>query len=407
MMASIRSRVIGISLLVVAAVGYTWATWRFFTQPVPGGNDFFANVSPWEAFLKYDINPYSDEAARYTQQAIYGRPALPDEDQNRLVYPFYSILLHGPFVFIDYSLARAIYMTMLQAAIIVGLVLTLDLIAWQPPVWLLGVTLAWSLLYYPEARSVILGQFAPFGFLSLAGTLYLLRRKKDILAGSLLVLATFKPTLVFLVAPFLLLWGVTRSRWRFVAGFTATLTVLSLGSMFVLPTWIQDWAKQITRYPAYTVGQSPVWLLCHQYFPWMGNVGEWVLNVLLVIGLLVSWWKALRQDGANIIYWALGVTLVVSNLIVPRSATTNYVLMLIPVLWIIAALDRLGWRGRMASLVVMIAMLAGHWWLHLATVIGNQEQPVVFLPMPLALGAALVIGRAFLLRDAKLHRISL
>jgi hypothetical protein len=402
-----RSRVIGISLLVMAAVGYTWATWRFFTHPVPGGNDFFANVSPWEAFLKYDINPYSDEAARYTQLAIYGRPALPDEDQNRLVYPFYSILLHGPFVYVDYSLARAIYMTMLQAAIIVGLILTLHLIAWQPPVWLLGVSLVWSLLYYPEARSVILGQFAPFGFLSLAGTLYLLRTKKDVQAGILLVLATFKPTLVFLVVPFLLLWGLTRSRWRFVAGFIATLAILVLASMFMLPTWIQDWLRQITRYPEYTVGQSPVWLISHQYFPWMGSIGEWVLNALLVIGLLASWWKALKQGGEIFFYWALSVTLVVSNLIVPRSATTNYVLLLIPALWMMAALDRLGRSGRIALLIVLAVALAGHWWLHLATVIGNQEQPIIFLPMPLALGAALTIGRAFLLRDAELHWISL
>lgn len=406
-MATTRSKVIGIVLLVVAAVGYTWATWRYFTQPVPGGNDFLANLSPWEAYLKHDINPYSDDAARLTQQAIRGRPALPHEDQNRLVYPFYSILLHGPFVWIDYSLARAIFMTLLQAAVILGVLLTVKLFAWNPPPLILGVTIAWALLYYPEARSVILGQSTPIGFLSLAGTLYLLRMKRDMQAGALLVLTTFKPTLVFLVGPFLLLWGVVRSRWRFVAGFGITLAALSLGSMIMLPTWIQDWARQIGRYPAYTVTYGPIWLISHRYFPWMGSTGELTLTALLVIGLLASWWLAFRKEGANQFYWALGVTLVISNLVIPRTATPNYVLMLLPVIWMFAAVDRLGRIGRIGVLAMMSVTLVGHWWLHFASVIGNEEQAVVFLPMPLGLGFALVIGRAFLLRDARLHRLNL
>src|SRR5713226_2156184 len=96
-----RGRVgLALAILVVWAAGYTWGTWRYFTRPVPGGNDFLAHYTAWQAYLEQGLNPYSDAAALYTQQAIYGRPAGPGEDQNRLNYPFYSILLHGPFVLI-------------------------------------------------------------------------------------------------------------------------------------------------------------------------------------------------------------------------------------------------------------------------------------------------------------------
>jgi hypothetical protein len=92
---------------------------------------------------------------------------------------------------------------------------------------------------------------------------------------------------------------------------------------------------------------------------------------------------------------------VVSNLIVPRSATTNYVLMLMPTLWIFASLDRHGRRGRLLTLSVMLISFVGQWWLQFATVVGNQEQPVMFLPWPLTLGAALLACASWLWGESR------
>jgi len=392
---------LGVGLLLGLAVVYTWATWNYFTRRVPGGNDFLAHYTAWEAYLKLGLNPYSDAAALHTQQAIYGRPARPGEDQNRMTYPFYSIVVHGPFVYIEYPLARAIYMTLLQAALFLGVAATLALVKWQPPSWLLMLTLGWSLLFYPEARGVLLGQFAIFGFFALAGALFLLRQGRDTLAGALLVLTTVKPTLVFLVIPFLLLWAAARRRWRFVAAFTGVWLALTLGSLLVLPSWIGDWLYRVVRYPEYTVGQGPVWLLMHHVLPALGQPVEWAISGALVIGMLWAWRRAIQHEGKVEFHWALGLTLVISNLIVPRSATTNYVLMLMPTLWAFAALDRHERYGRMALLTVILISLMGYWWLHLATVIGNAEQPILFIPWPLTLGAAFWLGRDWLLRDAE------
>jgi hypothetical protein len=276
----------------------------------------------------------------------------------------------------------------------------LDLVRWHPPTWLRGIILAWSLLYYPTARGVILGQFAIFGFLSLAGTLFLLRRQRDVSAGALLVLSTVKPTLVFLAIPFLLAWGTVRRRWRFVAGFLGTLITLTLGSLIALPTWIGEWIYRIGRYDEYTVGQSPVRLLTHVTIPSLGWKGETVILVLLVGGMLVAWWLAVRPEGDVEFYWTLGVTLVVSNLIVPRSATPNYVLLFVPILWMFAALDRGSRWKRFALFACMLISLVGLWWLHAITVQGNAEHPIMFIPPLLIPGIALVLGRRWLIRDA-------
>jgi hypothetical protein len=396
-------------LLLVTATGYTWATWRYFTLPVPGGNDFLARYTAWEAYLKHGLNPYSDEATLHTHMAFYGRPALPEEDQQRLTYPFYSILVHGPFVFFDYAFARALHMVALQAAVLIGVACTLPVLNWKPPLWLWASILVWSLLMYPQARAVILGQVALFGFLSLAGSLALLRAGRPGAAGALLVLSTVKPTLIFLVVPYLLIWALVRRRWRFVAGFSMTLAVLVMASLAAVPTWIGDWLARVQQYPAYTVGESPVWLLTHQALPWLGRPVEIALTVGMLAGLMAVWWLSLRRDPARTgepdFHWVLGVTLVVSNLIVPRSATTNYVLMLVPTLWVLATLDR--WRpaGRLGVVGILLISLVGHWWLHLATVVGNQEQPVLYLPWPLALLAVLMVARRWLLRQTVLARL--
>jgi len=399
------SQWLGIILILLVGVGYTWATWRYFTELVPGGNDFLAHYTAWEAYFHLGVSPYSDEAALYTQQAIYGRPALPGEDQNRMTYPFYSVLVHGPFIFIDYPLARAIYMTLQQAALFLGVFMTFKLFKWEPKTWIAAILLLWSLLFYPEARGVILGQFAIFGFFSLVGALYFYKRQHYILAGTILVLSTIKPTLIFLVIPYLLVHAVARRRWRFIASFVISVGILSLISMFADPTWISEWIRSIIRYSEYTVGQSPVWLLTHVALPAMGGVGEAVIVISLIIGMLYVWRHSILRDHDAEFYWALSITLVISNLIVPRSATTNYVLMLIPTLWIFSLLDRqLKW-GKPIMVAILFISFVGLWWLHFATVVGNQEQAIMFIPYPLALGVFLLVGRKWLL-NFNAHPIS-
>ena len=381
------------ALVLSVWVIYTWAVWQFFTRPLPGGNDFLTHYGAWEAYLRDGFNPYSDDAALHTQRAIYGRPALPDEDQNRLAYPFYSILIHGPFVLIeDYPLARAVYMSLSQVALLVGVILCLRLLRWQPPVGLLAFVLIWSLLFYPDARGILIGQFAVLAFGALAAALFFLSRRRDALAGMILAFTTIKPPLVFLVVPFLLLWAVARRRWHFVVGFCALWGVLVVASFIVLPDWFGDWLYRITQYTGYTHNQSPVWTI--------GLIGPWVTLVYvgaLVLLLLWSLWRVLRSGGDEEFFWTLGITLVVTNLISPRTATTDYVLMLVPTLGLFAALDRAPRWGRVVLIAIMLFALVGLWVLQFTTVKGNWEQSVMYLPWPLALGSAWIAGRCWLL----------
>jgi hypothetical protein len=298
-------------------------------------------------------------------------------------------------------------MTLLQAALCIGVIMSLDLAGWRPPKWLLAIVLVWSLLFYPQARGVILGQFAIFGFFSLAATLYSLKHRRGFLAGALLVLSTVKPTLIFLVVPFLMLWAIIGRRWRFLAGFLSVLAILVLGSLIALPTWVSEWFYRISAYSDYTVGQSPVWLFTQMYAPALGSGGETALVAVLLMGTAGTWWITLRSGRRSEFCWALGITLVVSSLIVPRSATTNYVMLLFPILWSFAVLDRKGRWGRIGLLISMLISCIGLWWLHYATVVGNQEQPIMFIPVPVTLGLVLLFGRGKFVQDPPMKDVNL
>jgi hypothetical protein len=82
-------------------------------------------------------------------------------------------------------------------------------------------------------------------------------------------------------------------------------------------------------------------------------------------------------------------------------------MMLVPILWVFAALDRTPGWGRPVLLAAMAISFVGMWWLHYATVIGNQEQPIMFIPAPLALGLVLVLGYRWLMRDARRNDLAL
>ena len=97
----------------------------------------------------------------------------------------------------------------------------------------------------------------------------------------------------------------------------------------------------------------------------------------------------------------------VSDLIVPRSATTNYIFLLFPTYLIFAALSR-QWPRASGWLIAAIELvsLVGLWWLFAATIWGDVEQPIMYIPLPVALGLALALGSRWLVADNRRAEIA-
>lgn len=361
-----------------------------FVADAPGANDLYPRWRGAQLFWQEGIDPYSEEASLAIQTGIYGRPALPDEDQVLFVYPFYAAFFMWPLAGLPYDWAQAIWMAVVMLSLATAVILLLRLFDWRQPPWLLGVTLLWSLIFYHSARTVLLGQFAGPVFLFMAAAFLALKRGRDGWAGLFLALATLKPQMFFLLIPALLGWTAVRRRWRFWWGFGGMMAGLTAVSFLLLPGWLAGFARQVSYYPDYTVTGPPVWVITGYYWPQLGKPVEYALSLLLLAWM--GWqWRHLRHltlDSPR--FWLIiGLTLVVTNSVILRTATTNYVAMYLPLL---LGLKWLGERyGRIWPALFFLASIVGLWALFFATVQGDFEHPVMYLPLPLGLLAWFII----------------
>jgi hypothetical protein len=379
-------------LVVVVFTGAVFLHYRF-VQQVPGGTDSVPRWVGTQAWVFEGLDPYGDEVTARSQQMVYGRLAAPGEDKQKFAYPFYVVFYYLPLIWLNYNLARAIAMVILEGSLVGMAVLGLRTYRWSPPLWLAALTIVWSVLFYHGARTIILGQFAGISAVLIALSIWAIKERHDVLAGIALALASPKPQMVFLLLPIVGLWGLVARRWKITAAMTATMGLLAGLSFLFLPTWFNEMQAQIADYTTYTSIGAPINILTSIVFPFLGAPVEWAIDSVLVIWLLREWWQVRFSDKGRF-DWVMALTLLITNLIVVRTATTNYVMMLPALFYLFAAFARA--KGKRANgwiAIVEIVLFVGLWALFAFTVQGANEQWPVYLPLPLGLLFALLAFR--------------
>jgi len=380
-----------ISTVILVLVGLTYFNHRFTTQN-PGGNDFLSRWVGTRLFFTRGWNPYSDRVTQEIQELAYGRPAAPDEDQMLFVYPLYTILVIAPYAFFgEYALARALWMTSLQAMLVALVFMGFSLSRWRPPRWLLVMVLLFALLWYHGLRPVINGNPSVVVAVLITTAFLLIRSEQDAAAGFLLALSTIKPQMVILLILFILLWAGSVKRWTLVWSFLGSLILMIVGASLLIPGWLVQNITQVLSYPQYTLPGTPGAIFAH-WLPGIGNQLGWLFTVLSASALIVEWRAALRKD-FSWFYWTACLTLTLTNLIGIRTATENYVAMFPSLLLVLAVWDERWNRiGRWLVMTSLIILFVGLWVVFLNTVqTGDQplQDPVIFFPLPIFLWISL------------------
>ncbi|MFZ4813999.1 MAG: glycosyltransferase family 87 protein [Phototrophicaceae bacterium] len=380
--------ILGIVALLTANV---IATHSLFTAPHPGMNDF---LSRWEGARTYwqdHASPYSAEATTNIQMMIYGRAALPDDDQGLFAYPFYTVFVLWPLTYLPYAWASAVWMVVAEVCLIAALILLLNILAWRPPLLMQVGLVVFSLFNYYAFRGLILGQMSHFVWLMTALTLWGLAKRQDRLAGVALALTTIKPQMAFLMIPFLVLWALRYQRWKFLISSALAFGAL-MGLSFILqPDWLGAWIEQVRLYPTYTRDGSPVWILFEVLLGWSPTVG-YIVRGIAVVGMLWAWFAVIGQRRDDLFLWAFMVTLWVTHAVGPRTATPHFVVFTPVLLLTVRGLLRQR-RGLWAWGLLLIVVIVP-WWHFLSTIEPpNLENLTVFLPPIAAVLLALVVQR--------------
>jgi len=164
-------------------VGLTWVNYRYAAQN-NDGNDFLTRWVGTREFIMKGQNPYSQETSQEILNMMKGNTSGNTEGQSLFIYPFYSILVFGPFAAIkDFVMARAIWMTVLEISLFLTIAVSLSLSRWRISRWLLVSLIVFSVFWYHGIRPVILGNAAVLCALLIAIAFLAIRSEHDVLGG--------------------------------------------------------------------------------------------------------------------------------------------------------------------------------------------------------------------------------
>lgn len=371
-------------LVVAALVFMTWQNYRF-SKNNRAGNDFLVSWMSTRLFLTQGTSPYSDETAQKIQIYANGHPAEKGEPQIRMVYPLYSIAVIFPFALIsDFTMARAVFMTVLEAALIALAFFSIRLVRWRVHFWELVVFVLFSLAWYHSVRPLIDGNLTILVALLMVSGLLALKNGGDELAGILFAFATIKPNLVFLPILYICIWSMVNGRWRLIGWLIGSLFLLSSSAALLLPDWIWQNFRVVVNYSSY--GQvGTLGAVLAATFPAMGErIARLVYGVLA--GMVITEWWFNRHAEFPGFLWTMLFSMTINQWIGIPTAPQNFIILL-PALALVFSTWEERWRraGSVLSSLSMVLLFVGIWALFLNTANPGStpsQNPLMFLPLP-------------------------
>ena len=360
-------------------------------------SDFLPRWEGARLFVEEGLSPYSEETSLAIQELFYGRPAEGDEDRVLFAYPFYTVFVVFPLVFVNYAWASAIWIVLLELSLIASFVLLLRLYNWRPGPLLAPLLFLWILLDYPALRGVFLGQPSHVVTFLQVLTVFAVVRGRGGVAGVALAVSTIKPQMGYLFVPALLLWALVAGRKRLLLAFTLTFGGMLTASFLLQPDWFGAWFDQVRLYSQYTSAAyseigSPVWIVTRVYLG-PPPIAEWIAAGVLALPLLWAWFGVLVQKRHDRWLWAVMLTLAVSHLIGLRTATPHFVIFNIAFVFFFKRLAVHRGSGWAAAAVIGLLLL--NWVQFVVTGLGSfpAEPPSMFLTLPFGLYALLLLTR--------------
>lgn len=362
-----------------------WGNYRY-AESNPGGTDFLVHWVGTRGFITDGISPYSDQAALNIQTMVYGRAAQPGEHELRVAYPLYSMLIFLPFALIkDYIMARAVWMAVLEVALIALAFLSLRLVGWKPKPLILGIFVLFAVFWYHAIRPLILGNAVILIALAMVAVLLAIRDHQDELAGVLLGFSTIKPQVVLLFIGFIVFWSIFNRRWKIIAWLAITLALLTGIGILLIPDWIMQNLREVIRYPGY----NPPGTVSAALAALMPNIGTrlgFIVPILVGLVTLVEWIISVKANFRGFL-WAACLTLTTSLWIGLQTDPGNFIVAFPSIVLVFAVwVERWRKMGVTLSLITMGVILVGIWAIFLNTVEYSYQpiqSPVMFFPLPL------------------------
>ena len=168
------------------------------------------------------------------------------------------------------------------------------------------------------------------------------------------------------------------------------LVTLMAATLLLMPDWPLRFLWSLGEYEAYTAIGSPLRILANSMWEGGAPLVE-VAGITLLGGYVTFYAWRHRRSAGRAADWVTGLTLVVTSLVAPRTATTNQVVLVLPLAFALRHMP-VGRRSWWIPLI-LLSLLLVPWLVFLATVKGRVEQPIAYVPLPLLFTLWLIIAR--------------
>ncbi len=388
---SLHRRALAFALFALVFLLVTWANYVGPASQYRGmANQDFMSLWTGGKAIVLGLNPYS-EAVWRPLRAAYGSTWLRDRIAP---FPLWTFLFFVPFSFLTTRAAGALWMTLCQLSLVLGIPLLTRSLGWRGRSSLFLVLGA--VLFRPTFPAIANGQLAPVLFLVLVLTYALYRGGHPFTAGLLLSLQLTKPNLaLFLLLTAGWVFLVRRDRRSLAGLMTGSLSLLIV-SWVILPGWPFQWLGAAEK-SGVARANPTVWGLAYDW----GGERWWPATAigvgsLLYLALLVFLWKAREEDPLL----GLSLAVVAATFFPPYLWAYEQIVLLFPTIvalrWGLAS----GWGPRWAWW--------GGWWLvtvglgwTLFFIALRREMDTGSALMPLAALAYLVLAWRSLRRENK------
>jgi hypothetical protein len=236
-------------------------------------------------------------------------------------------MFFAPFSFLTTRAAGAVWMTLCEFSLILGISLILrtsdEDVQGKAPFFLLALG---AFLFRPVFPALANGQLSPVLFFLLAVAYALYERGYPFAAGFLLALESTKPNLTIILLLTVGLILLARRDWRALAGLLAGGLVLLGVSWAILPGWLFEWLA-VTRKTRVAFINPTILGLAHE----LGGEQLWPASAMwaggfFYMGLLFFLWKLRKGDWA----FSLGLAVVASTFLAPYLWVYEQVVLLFP-----------------------------------------------------------------------------
>lgn len=272
----------------------------------PGGYDFFTHWYATRIYIKDGVNPYSELSVSRVAGAMMEELTPGEGEIFRFTAPLFSIVFLTPFSLIgEFTLARAMWMTMLEISLLItGWILLTQTIT-KKNIFSIAVLTLIILFSLPSISAIMSGSLTIVSLLLFALSVTLLARQQDEAAGFLLAFSLIKAEVFYLGVVLLLIWSLFRGRTKIIWWFLGTFGLLIGFSILLIPDWIILYLRTIVNYS----GINPLQVVPKDTND-MTNRLNLVKNVAIVI-LLIFEWIVVKAQGKRKLVWNIALLLLV------------------------------------------------------------------------------------------------